>query len=174
MWFQRTVDRLPSGGVVQRIQAASRAGRPSTSFRLTAAINRFGPCATKFRVRGFGKRIEEYWPPSQESPRAQAPRRLPDTSVDHRPRRSRTRRTCIGNHWPPFGAAMPRNLRSAAMTLLDLRPASMQKRSMCGTLSLGVRGCLLSINPGLPGLPSLMPRVLAVERLACALADHLH
>ena len=33
--------------------------------------------------------------------------------VDHqRPRRSRTRRTCIGNHWPPLGAATPRALRS--------------------------------------------------------------
>ena len=49
----------------------------------------------------------------------------------HRPRRSRTRRTCIGNHWPPFGAAMPRVLRSVAMALLDVRPVLMQ-RSMCG------------------------------------------
>src|SRR5262249_53307776 len=30
-------------------------------------------------------------------------------------RRWRTRRTCIGNHWPPFGAAMPRALRSVAI-----------------------------------------------------------
>jgi len=30
--------------------------------------------------------------------------------VDHRPRRRRARWTCIGNHWPPFGAAMPRAL----------------------------------------------------------------
>src|SRR5262249_44182258 len=35
--------------------------------------------------------------------------------VNHRPRRWRTRRTCIGNHWPPFGAAMPRALRSIAI-----------------------------------------------------------
>src|SRR5262249_8165463 len=51
--------------------------------------------------------------------------------VDHRPRRWRTRRTCIRNHWPPFGAAMPRALTSVAMALLDVRPALMQ-RSMCG------------------------------------------
>src|SRR5262249_38135531 len=49
----------------------------------------------------------------------------------HRPRRSRTRRTCIGTHWPPFGAAMPRALRSVAMALLDVRSALMQP-SMCG------------------------------------------
>ena len=35
--------------------------------------------------------------------------------VDYRLRRWRTRRTCIGNHWPPFGAAMPRALRSVAI-----------------------------------------------------------
>jgi hypothetical protein len=37
----------------------------------------------------------------------------------------------LGNHQPPFGAAMPRALRSAVIALLDARPASMQ-RSMCG------------------------------------------
>jgi hypothetical protein len=35
------------------------------------------------------------------------------------------------NHWPPFGVAMPRALRSVTMALLDARPALMQ-RSLCG------------------------------------------
>jgi hypothetical protein len=46
-------------------------------------------------------------------------------------RDDRGRRSCIGNHRPPFGAAIPCALRSAAIALLDVRPASMQ-RSMCG------------------------------------------
>src|SRR5262249_8501136 len=58
----------------------------------------------------IGVRSRRYRP----GPRAQAPR--PSFEPPGRlPRRSRTRRTCIGNHWPPFGAAMPRALRSVAM-----------------------------------------------------------
>jgi hypothetical protein len=59
-----------------------------------------------------------------------APRKTPPQLDHYRPRRSRTRLTCIGDHRPPIGAAMPRALRSAAIALLDVWPASMQ-RSMC-------------------------------------------
>jgi hypothetical protein len=50
-------------------------------------------------------------------------------------RRRRPRLTCIGNHRPQFGAAMPRVLRSTAIALLDVRPvASSRPRhvSSCG------------------------------------------
>ena len=90
----------------------------------------------------------------------------------HRPRRWRTRRICIGNHLPPFGAAMPRALRSVAMALLDVRPALMQ-RSMWAQRSSPLRP-RSPIDLGLLRIAELdAPCLRGGKCMACALADHV-
>src|SRR5215472_9438461 len=91
------------------------------------------------------------------------------TTPCQRPRRSPTRRTCIGNHRPPFSAAIPRALRSAAIELLGVRPASLQ-RSMCGSLL----GRLRAVDLGLLWIAELdAPRLGGGQDMACARADHM-
>src|SRR5215471_2634670 len=86
--------------------------------------------------------------------------------------RQRARLTCIGNHRPPFGAAMPRALRSVAIALLDVRPASMQ-RSMCGRKALRLLGRSRPVDLGLLWIAELDPaRLGSCQGMACALADH--
>jgi hypothetical protein len=68
---------------------------------------------------------------------------------------------------------MPCALRSAAIALLDVRPASMQ-RSMCGRKALRLLGRLRPIVLGLLWIAELdAARLGGGQGIACALADHM-
>src|SRR6476620_6920309 len=89
---------------------------------------------------------------------------------DYKPRRSRTRRTCIGNHWPPIGVAMACALRSIAIAFDEMRPALMH-RSMCGR-SASACSTALVIDSGLLWIAELdAARFRRRQRMLGAVAD---
>src|SRR6516162_10853355 len=71
--------------------------------------------------------------------------------------------TCIRNHWPPFGAAMPRALRSVAMALLDVRAQRLSPRGRLRPIDFGLLWIAELDATGFGG----------GQRMACALADHV-
>jgi len=81
-----------------------------------------------------------------------------------------TGRTCIGNHRPPFGAAMPLALRSAAIAAT--RAASLHAALDVRAQGLSLLGRLRSVDLGLLWIAELEADWRG-QRLACALADHV-
>jgi|SRR6516165_4900951 len=69
--------------------------------------------------------------------------------------------TCIRNHWPPFGAAMPRALRSVAMALLDVRAQRLSPRGRLRPIDFGLLWIAELDATGFGG----------GQRMACALGD---
>jgi hypothetical protein len=74
----------------------------------------------KNNAPGIGRKVRAR-PCSVTDPTANSSRAKKEApGLNHKPRRSRTRRT-IGNHWPPFGAATMSALGSVATAPLDGR-----------------------------------------------------
>src|SRR5262249_17584362 len=109
----RLLRRLPVGGCAQTTVSGARAMIAQRTWLRAGLLCLLASCAYVQSSANAQTYLAGSADPDWRRPAKQPP-------LDHRPRRWRTRRTCIGNHWPPFGAAMPRALRSVAMALLDV------------------------------------------------------